>query len=151
MLGLRETDEFRSFDIYNDDNIFYKKYDHHSCFSVEYDDPEKVINGDEIISSNSEKVTVIFNYPLRSEFRFDLNKSGGNITRKDFAEFIQSTYRRIYKEEIEGKKPVGNIPGMDNRLSSDGPYGIWGHHIGDLVVEGVQRIGDNLYSLHMGS
>ncbi len=153
MLGLRETDEFNTFDIYDgSDDQFYKEYGHYSCFSVERDDPKKVINGDEVIVTAAEKITVIFSYPLKGKFRFDLNKSGGNITRKDFAEFIQSTYRCIYEEERKGiKGSYGNIPGMLNRAPSYGPYGIWGHHIGDLVIEGVKRIGDNLYSLRMGS
>ena len=153
MLGLRETDEFNTFDIrYGGDHQFYKKYGYHRCFRIDRDDPKQVIDGDDVITTTAEKVTVIFSYPLKGKFRFDLNKFGGNITIGDFAEFIQSTYLRIYKEEKEGiDEPVENIPGMYNRMPSDGPYGIWGHHIGDLVVEGVQRTGDNLYSLHIGS
>lgn len=148
MLGLNETDELNTFDIYIDDNEFYKKYGHNRCFQIGYDDPEEVVGKDEIIT-HAKKVTVIFSYPLSGEFRFTLKNSQGKITRGDFASFIQSTYRRIYDEESSGE--VENIVGMLNRQRTDGPYGIWGHHIGDLVIEGVQHIGNNVYSLIIGS
>ena len=150
MLGLRETDDFNTFDIYVDDKEFYSKYGHHRCFQIAFDDPEEVLGKDEIIAS-AKKATVIFNYPLSGKFKFEFKNSQGKITRREFAIFIQSTYQRIYDEEIEGKKPAGNIPGMYNRQSTDGPYGIWGHHIGDLVIEGVRHTGNNVYALIIGS
>lgn len=148
MLGLEETDDFNTFDIYIDDKEFYNKYGHYRCFQIACDDPEEILEKDEIITS-AKKATVIFNYPLSGEFKFDFKNSQGKITRREFALFIQSTYRRIYDEE--SSEPVGNIPGMYNRQPTDGPYGIWGHHIGDLVIEGVQHIGNNVYTLHIGS
>ncbi len=148
MLGLHETDEFNTFDIYVDDDEFYKKYGDQRCFQIVCDDPEEVLGKDEIITHGKE-ATVIFNYPLSGEFKFEFKNSQGKITRKEFASFIQSTYRRIYDEE--SSKPVENIPGMWNRQKTDGPYGIWGHHIGDLVIEGVQHIGNDVYALHIGS
>ncbi len=148
MLGLKETDELNTFDIYVDDKEFYKKYGHHRCFQIGYDDSEEVLDKDEVISSAKE-VTVIFNYPLSGEFKFEFKNSQGKITRREFALFIQSTYRRIYDEE--SSEPVKNVSGMLNRQRTDGPYGIWGHHIGDLVIEGVQHIGDSVYVLHIGS
>ena len=148
MLGLRETDRFNTFDVYVDDKEFYKKYGRYRCFQIEFDDTEEVLDKDEIIT-HAKKVTVIFSYPLSGEFRFEFKNSQGKITRREFALFIQSTYRRIYDEE--SSEPVDNISGMLNRQSTDGPYGIWGHHIGDLVIEGVQHIGNNVYSLSIGS
>ena len=146
MLGLEETDEFNTFDIYIDDKEFYNKYGHHRCFQVAFDDPEEVLGKDETITRAK---TVIFNYPLSGEFKLEFKNSQGKITRREFAQFIQFTYRRIYDEENSGQ--VENIVGMLNRRRTDGPYGIWGHHIGDLVIEGVQHIGNNVYVLHIGS
>jgi hypothetical protein len=41
----------------------------------------------------------------------------------------------MYAEEDEtsGGNP-GHIPGMLNRNTSEGKYGIWGHDIGDLLL-----------------
>lgn len=146
--GLEETDALNTFKIYIDDEEFYKKYGHHRCFQIGYDDPEEVFGKDEIIT-HAKKVTVIFSYPLSGEFKFEFKNSQGKITRREFALFIQSTYRRIYHEETSGQ--VENIVGMLNRQRTDGPYGIWGHHIGDLVIEGVRHTGDNVYTLIIGS
>ncbi len=148
MLGLKETDEFNTFDIYVDDKEFYNKYRYNRCFGIGYDDPEEVFGKDDFIT-DTEEVIVIFNYPLSGEFRFEFKNAQGVITRRDFASFIQSTYRRIYDEESPGQ--VENIVGMLNRQKTDGPYGIWGHHIGDLVIEGVRHTGNNVYSLSIGS
>ena len=45
----------------------------------------------------------------------------------------------------------GHIQGMLNRESSDGPYGIWGHDIGDLVLGGVTDNGDGTFDLSIDS
>ena len=148
MLGLKETDELNTFDIYVEDDEFYKEYGHYRFFQIGYDDAEEVVDKDEIITS-AEEVTVIFRYPLSGKFEFEFKNSQGKITRREFALFIQSTYRRIYHEETLGQ--VENIVGMLNRQRTNGPYGIWGHHIGDLVIEGVRHIGNNVYSLSIGS
>ncbi len=148
MLGLYETVEFNTFGIHTENKGFYSKYGHYPCFQIACDDPEEVLGKDEIIT-HAKKATVIFNYPLSGEFKFEFKNSQGKITRREFALFIQSTYHNIYNNE--STKPVGNIPGIDNRLPSDGPYGIWGHYIEDLVIEGVQHIGDGVYVLHIGS
>ena len=148
MLGLKETDRFNTFDIYVDDKEFYRKYGHNRCFQIAHDDPEEILGKDDIIT-HAKKATVIFRYPLTEEFKFEFKNSQGKITRREFALFIQSTYRRIYNEESSGQ--VENIVGMLNRQKTDGPYGIWGHHIGDLVIEGVRHTGNNVYSLSIGS
>lgn len=78
-------------------------------------------------------------YPLEnpSVTRLEVNKKG--ITRKDLAAQICKIYRQIYKEEDEsaGHK-TGNIPGMLNRATSAGKYGIWGHNLTDLTLHGAE-------------
>ena len=149
MLGLKETDRFNTFDVYVNDKEFHGKYGHNRCFQIAYDDPEEVLGKDDIIT-HAKKATVIFRYPLTEEFKFEFKNSQGKITRREFVLFIQSTYRYIYNKEAENKKSK-RVMGIYNRQSSNGPYGIWGHHIDDLVIEGVRHIGNNVYTLIIGS
>ncbi len=50
-------------------------------------------------------------------------------------------YNLIYQiEDIDVGTTTGNISGMLNRRTSAGRYGIWGHHIDDLVYNGKYTI-----------
>ena len=51
---------------------------------------------------------------------------------------IRSTYQQIYKEEDETSANIAEIKGLYNRGVSNGKYGIWGHSIYDLVIEGIR-------------
>lgn len=116
------------------DNSYWKK---------KYGELE-IINPNEIITK-AQEITIQFDYPLSNEVDFTF-KSKNGFTRKKFYECIVKGYKRIYAAEDD----PGHIPGMYNRASSEGPYGIWGHDIGDLVVEGVYKKGKKYY-LHIGS
>lgn len=51
---------------------------------------------------------------------------------------ITETYRKIYETERQTSTiKEGYIPGMWNRITTDGVHGIWGHVIGDLVLTKV--------------
>ena len=82
------------------------------------------------------------------EFTFENNRP---YTRKDFWGAVCEGYKRIYREEDAAEGPTDNLPGLLDRDSSEGPYGIWGHHIGDLFLEGVREISPNKFELSMGS
>ena len=73
-----------------------------------------------------------YDYPLSkvAKFKHKLTSktSGRNILR-----YAARDYKKIYAAEED----PGYIPGMFNRSSSDGPYGIWGHYMGDLFFEGI--------------
>jgi len=50
-------------------------------------------------------------------------------------------YKLMYDlEDFSVQHPTGEIPGMLNRQRSTGPFGIWGHHIGDLVYNGINHL-----------
>jgi hypothetical protein len=104
-------------------------------------DENKIIEKSNIIKF---KIT----YPLTNHASFELtHEDGSSWTLKQFIEAVISSYKKIYEEE--GEDP-GHISGMLNRKKSHGKYGIWGHDIGDLVLEGGYKQGDT-WSLAMGS
>lgn len=108
-----------------------------------------LIDGDEIVTDSPE-ITIVFSYPLKSKFELKFTNDG-NFTRKDFWRAVYEGYLKIYGEEDTAVGPTDNIPGMCNRAPSEGPYGIWGHHIDDLYLEGVREISSNKFELSMGS
>lgn len=124
-----------------------------SCVRViGYIDPvaqSTLIDGDEIVVE-SPKITIVFSYPLKDSFEFEF-ENDGSFTRKDFWRVVHEGYLKIYEEEDAAVGPTGNMTPMLNRATSDGPYGIWGHHIDDLYLEGVREISSNKFELSMGS
>ena len=108
-----------------------------------------LIDGDEIVADSPE-ITIVFNYPLKHKFEFEFTNDN-NFTRKDFWRVVYEGYLRIYEEEDVAVGSTGNIPGLFNRATSNGPYGIWGHHIDDLYLEGVREVSTNKFELSMGS
>lgn len=78
-----------------------------------------------------------YTYPLSTTAKFK-HKLGPKHTARNVLRFAARDYKKIYDIE-EGK--VGNpghIPGMLNRATSNGPFGIWGHDMGDLFFEGIR-------------
>lgn len=102
-------------------------------------------DADELITKKKE-IVIKFDYPLSTpaEMKF---KSTKGFTRKKIFECIHKGYKKIYASE----KDPGHIPGMYNRKTSEGKYGIWGHDIGDLVVEEVQQTKPGYFTLSIGS
>lgn len=76
--------------------------------------------------------TFIYDYPLDREAKFKRK-----ITPKTSARNLLRFGARDYKKIYDAEKDPGYIPGMFNRSRSDGPYGIWGHYMGDLFFEGI--------------
>jgi len=82
--------------------------------------------------------TFEYDYPLENTAKFT-RKLTPTMSALDLLAFGKEDYQHIYKEEDAASNiPPGNIPGMLNRNSTDGPYGIWGHDIGDLYFEGIE-------------
>ena len=118
----------------------------------QYVDPDAqatLIDGDEIVA-DSPKITIVFSYPLSGNFELEFENEG-SFTRKDFWRAVYEGYLKIYGEEDNAVGPTDNIPGMCNRSVSEGPYGIWGHHMSDLYLEGVHEISPDKFELYMGS
>jgi hypothetical protein len=77
---------------------------------------------------------LVIDYPVSTNYTASI-KFKKAVTRKQLALEICKHYRKMYNEEDKtaGGK-TKNIPGILNRASSAGKYGIWGHHIGDLML-----------------
>ena len=107
-----------------------------SCIYIaSYDSNESDIMNlnDLVITDNEFKIK--FSYPLSKEAVFTFQNKNG-FTRKDVIQHIVDTYRRIYQEEDESlTETAPTTPGMLNRGATNGKWGIWGHDIGDLVIE----------------
>lgn len=85
-------------------------------------DPKKMI-------TRAKEITIHFDYPLSEETDITFWSKNG-FTRKKFYDCIVKGYKRIYAKEET--------------------YGIWGHDIGDLIVEKVYKQGKKYY-LYIGS
>ena len=105
------------------------------------------VNLDDVLSQVKIKVRV--DYPLNNPAVFEL---AGPVTVKAFISFVAQTYQRIYREEQETSTvEAGLVPGMLNRNHTDGRYGIWGHVLGDLYLEGANLGDDGVWDLRLGS
>lgn len=109
---------------------------------------EDVMAYNEIVTLDKE-VNIEFDYPLSHSVILKFESEKG-FTIFDFYGCIYDGYKRIYEEEEQGVDP-GNIPGMYNRKTTNGVHGIWGHALGDLVIEGVSKNVKGIYELSIGS
>lgn len=138
----------------HEDNYYYDDDDNVSPY-ISVANPEDDIKGqlhpDEIVIPMKE-IRIEYSYPLstRAIFFYDAD-NGVGFTRAELARKVSEGYQRIYREEDEAVGNPGNIPGMLNRETSDGPYGIWGHGIGDLALHTVRQIEGNLFGLGVDS
>ena len=80
-----------------------------------------LLNPKDIVVAD-EEIQIEYDYPLSVSVRRSHRRKGG-WTRIALARTIRKDYERIYWEE--------------DRRPGKGPYGIWGHDIGDLVIEGA--------------
>lgn len=115
--------------------------------------PEKelpnLIDKDRIAISEP-TVTVIIDYPLTHEYRFMLVSKNG-FTREQLVKEVSKHYHKLYQEE-ENTATIKTIPikerkTMYNRNQTDGKYGVWGHDIADLVLDGIdvyKSLGGNI-------
>lgn len=78
-----------------------------------------------------------YDYPLSVKASFP-HKLTPEMTGEDLLVLARADYERIYREEDEAVGNPGHIPGMLNRATSPGPYGIWGHDFSDLYFEGIE-------------
>ncbi|HWW41933.1 hypothetical protein [Pedobacter sp.] len=105
----------------------------------ELDIPHLVDKDKVVIPDNH--VTVIIDYPLNNEYRFELTSPSG-FTRELLLREISKHYYQLYKEEEETAKtktvPLKERKELYNRNQTDGKYGIWGHDIADLVLTEVK-------------
>jgi len=102
-------------------------------------DLKKLIDKDEIVISDK-KVTLIIDYPVTKECKFELTSNNG-FTRAALVKQISDKYHQIYQEE-ESTATVKTVPVKErttlyNRNQTDGKYGIWGHDLADLALDHI--------------
>lgn len=120
---------------------------------IHYEDEymrKTLVNADEIVIKD-EKISIIFTYPLsvRVVLQFE-NKRG--FTRMDLLRCIYEGYKKIYDEEEKEVGDPGTYNMLYNRRESKGPYGIWGHYLGDLYLDIVEyNPNKKMVNLHIGS
>jgi hypothetical protein len=102
-------------------------------------DLKNLIGKDDIVIPEG-KVTVVIDYPLTNNYKFELLSKKG-FTREQLIKGISNEYYLLYDEE-EKSATVKTIPAKNrkiyNRNQTNGKYGIWGHDIGDLVLDEIQ-------------
>jgi hypothetical protein len=100
-----------------------------------------------MLLTKKKKIQILFDYPLQRPATLTFSDSKGFTYRRFFA-CVYAGYKKIYKEE--GPDP-GHIPGMYNRMPSNGKYGIWGHDLSNLVLTGCREIKPGVFELHIDS
>ena len=99
---------------------------------------------------DDKNITIKFDYPLERPALKNFSNENG-FTLAELLRSIYKGYAEIYKEEevFEKAKMIKN---SYNRNKTNGPWGIWGHVIGDLYVEAVYYDAKKkLITLSMGS
>lgn len=91
-----------------------------------------LVDRDELITPLTSLILVI-SYPLKVTTEVHVYSSTG-FTRFQFVEALFSAYTAIYEEE-----------------ASSGKYGIWGHHLGELFLEGAEIDSEGRVHLSIGS
>lgn len=94
---------------------------------------------------------LVINYPLSRSYKESITFSNP-VKRKEIAEIIVNAYNKIYKvEDKTSKRSISHIPGMLNRVHTDGDYGIWGHDLGDLYLHSIYVDENNVITCSVDS
>ena len=75
-------------------------------------------------------ITIEFSYPIDKPTTFSFESQNG-FTLREFAACVLGGYRTIYKKARS--------------------YGVWGHCLGDLFIEGIEERSPGVFHLVMGS
>ncbi len=87
-------------------------------------------------------IRLLIDYPLQNPVTRLLNAdTEAGFTRGGLIRAIRAAYEAIYAEEEVAVGDPGRGTVLYNRLESNGPYGIWGHYLHDLVVHGITKMG----------
>ncbi|NVM54285.1 MAG: hypothetical protein HWN66_11340 [Candidatus Helarchaeota archaeon] len=107
-----------------------------SVISYEDEGRRSQLQDSEDLVIKDEKIKILFQYPLSNDVLLEFESIGG-FTRMDIFRCIYEGYKKIYEEEEKDLGDPGSAPHLLNRARSNGKYGIWGHYMGDLYIEGV--------------
>lgn len=107
---------------------------------------------DEVILPPNTEFTLKIDYPLSTPFIYKFKTGENGMTREDFVKLCVDSYQFIYDMEEDTSTVMPElIPGMYNRVSTDGDYGIWGHELSDLILCTAQISDDNVIELGVDS
>jgi hypothetical protein len=91
-----------------------------------------------------QRIYTVHDYPLKRKVfsRVDIDPTKHAATYALLLYYHALVYQEIYYREdtTSGANPPGNNPGTYNRVTTNGPYGIWGHRIGDLCYNGNSTV-----------
>ena len=109
---------------------------------IEGDEKKNVDEKEVVLQAGA--YTLVIDYPLETPFKKSFVVGVKGMTRRALVNLIVKSYKKVYADEDTAVGDPGHIPGMFNRQRSEGPYGIWGHDLGDLMLScaTVKRNGD---------
>jgi len=109
---------------------------------IKFEDSPKVVDysddlpiSDEVLIDSGE-IVLRFTFPLRREVDLKFKCKAG-FSRLTLFKCVNLGYSRIYDKEEEEVGDPGRMTGLRNRKESNGPYGIWGYYLDDLVLDRI--------------
>ena len=120
---------------FNQTQKFFNEYCYEDDVINDYIDEMIECTPDEIVLEPNNEYKLIIDYPLTTEYTEKIKTTNKGLSRLDFVNLVCNRYKQIYDiEKNTSKTKEGYIPGMYNRVKTNGNYGIWGHVLGDLVL-----------------
>lgn len=108
-----------------------------------------LIGADELMTP-LKTLRIEFDYPLSNPVTFTFKKPNG-FTRLDLFRAVYDGYTAIYAAEDAACRETVNDSSHGIMQTSDSPYGIWGHDMGDLAIEEIKIRDDGRVELSIGS
>jgi hypothetical protein len=110
-------------------------------------------NHQKMIVDTSESIFISFEYPLSRGVDLEFRNAKRPWRLEDLLDCVAEGYVKIYDEEdatrtLPAQAPLDSI--LVNRPRTDGKYGIWGHILNDLYIEGIYKE-EGIWHLQMGS
>jgi hypothetical protein len=100
------------------------------------EDISNLVNKDRVVIHDT-AIQIIIDYPLNNPYTFRLSSPTG-FTTAMLLKAISKHYYLVYAEE-EKTATIKTLPmtkrKIENRNQTNGRYGIWGHDIGDLILD----------------
>lgn len=95
---------------------------------------------------------LLIQYPLTRPYTHIVtHPDGSGWTKRQFGAEVTSAYEHVYGVEADTAAHPGEAPGTWNRAKSEGAYGIWGHELAGLALEGAERRPDGVWQVWVGS
>jgi hypothetical protein len=113
---------------------------HIESLTIDEGDPDQKV-------TELEKITIHFGYPLTHATDMEFVHPGG-FSYRNFLQAVHDGYAKIYAAEKDPGRAHANSM---NRGRSEGPYGIWGHDMGDLFLEGIEETAPGKFQILVGS